>query len=65
MATEIDRDQPELFDEVALELATPAQMVLRPAVDEQDRRRILRPHSRTWIGVPPPPVTVAISMFSS
>src|SRR5947207_3075468 len=40
VAAQVVGDQPELVPERALVLLVPAQVVLRPAVDEQDRRPV-------------------------
>ena len=40
MAAQVVGDEPELLGERALVLLGPAQVVLRPAVDEQDRRPV-------------------------
>ena len=40
VAAEVVGDEPELVGEGALVLLVPAEMVLRPAVDEQDRRPV-------------------------
>ena len=40
VAAEVEGDEPELVGERALVLLGPAEVVLRPAVDEQDRRPV-------------------------
>ena len=40
VAAQVVGDEPELVRERALVLLVPAEMVLRPAVDEQDRRAV-------------------------
>src|SRR6266545_597897 len=40
VATEVVRDKPELFGERAFVLLRPTEVVLRPTVDEQNRRPI-------------------------
>ena len=40
VAAQVEGDEPELVGQRALVLLGPAQMVLRPAVDEQDRRPV-------------------------
>ena len=42
VAAQVERDEPELVGQRALVLLRPAEVVLRPAVDEQDRRRVRR-----------------------
>lgn len=58
VAAEVQRDQAELFRQVALHLVTPAQVVGRPTVDQEHRWAVCRPHSRTCRACPAPPVTV-------
>src|SRR5689334_6496688 len=43
MPAQVHRHEPEFARKRALNLFRPAKMVLRPAVDEQDRWRIHRP----------------------